>query len=86
MAGVALGPREVALEKRIAYVLAPHGQSLTLTFFQVAAANNCPACGARKHPPTCLDVIVNCRHANGQWMGPFDRDLCDPGPPSGIIP
>jgi hypothetical protein len=50
--------KDLTLEDRIAHVSAPDGQALALTFLEVAAAHDGPACVAVENAPAGLDLIV----------------------------
>ena len=61
--GVVYSARDVVGKIGITYVATPHGQTLALAFFKVAATNNCPSRVAGKHPLACFHLIVDVHDA-----------------------
>jgi hypothetical protein len=55
--------RDVALEDRVAYVSAPHWETLGLALFEVTPADDGPARFACKHSPARLDLVVEVSEA-----------------------
>ena len=51
-------PRAIALQDRVADVLAPHWKALTFTFFEIAAAHNGPSRVALEDSPASFHLIV----------------------------
>ena len=64
-------PRDVARQDGVANVPTPDGQTLALTFFEVAPSHNRPPRVACKHAPASLHLVIEV-HDAGEASKPAD--------------